>query len=873
MRGLCYYCGIPRREASLLPISLTLRNFLSYRDAAPTLHLEDVHVACLCGSNGNGKSALLDAITWALWGKARGQRIEQLLHHGQDDMRVELVFDAGGGRYRVTRRYSVSRSAPKSSLELAVSAGDGEFTAITGNSIRDTEAQIVRLVNMDYDTFVNSAFLMQGDADRFSTATASNRKDVLVRVLGLGLYDRLEERAKQHARDLKSVLGGKSELLEQRRNVAAQASEAEADLGEADRKLEAANAVVGGLSERLERLMERVVELERRKAEGDDLAERRLRVAAQRKQAESEADDLDLRVAKGREIVERAEEIGAGFAALLQARERQRRLASDAQAMVALQSELAPLERAIHATFAGLQRDANAQRTRIESELSPRADSLPSINDRLSRIEQRAAVLGEEADAAARAAEERQRLALDARSLREDNERIQQEGNDKNAKLAMLGHGHPQGAKCPLCESELGEEGVERIRASYEREIDELRARYRTQKQRADALEKQAHDAEQAASGAQSAVDRERSRLDAERARLEVQREEAKRAEGEIESATAELRDMESRIVSGNYARDEQAAALGVRGRIDALGYDADAAEEAEREAKSLSHWEAERQELAVAQARLGDDVIALEQARIRAAEAAAERGRIEAELTAIDRELVDMASYVAQRDEVAREREAAGRDRDALQVHRGSLQQRMEEIKRAAEEAAAIELEVKAVTSEASAYAELALAFGKGGVQALLIEAAIPRLEDEANELLGRMSNGRMSLKIETQKTGKAGEAIETLNVLIADELGTRAYELFSGGERFRVDFALRIALSRLLAWRAGAALPTLFIDEGFGTQDTEGRERILDVIKAIEDRFERILVITHMDDIKEAFPVRIEVSRGSSGSTFAVV
>ena len=157
-----------------------------------------------------------------------------------------------------------------------------------------------------------------------------------------------------------------------------------------------------------------------------------------------------------------------------------------------------------------------------------------------------------------------------------------------------------------------------------------------------------------------------------------------------------------------------------------------------------------------------------------------------------------------------------------------------------------------------------------------MLIEAAIPRLEDEANSLLSRMSDGRMALQLHTQRDRRMAnndqDPIETLEITINDELGMRLYEMFSGGERFRVDLALRIALSKLLAWRAGARLPTLFIDEGFGTQDAEGRDRILDVIKAIEDRFERILVITHLDEVKEAFPVRIEVTRSNAGSTFSL-
>jgi exonuclease SbcC len=178
----------------------------------------------------------------------------------------------------------------------------------------------------------------------------------------------------------------------------------------------------------------------------------------------------------------------------------------------------------------------------------------------------------------------------------------------------------------------------------------------------------------------------------------------------------------------------------------------------------------------------------------------------------------------------------------------------------------------LRLVAEERSIYEELALAFGKKGAQALIIEKALPEIEDEANRLLGRMTDNRMSLKIESQRDTKKGDTIETLDIKIADDLGTRDYEMFSGGESFRVDFALRIALSRLLARRAGAPLPTLIIDEGFGTQDSTGREKLVEAINSIQDDFEKILVITHIEELKDAFPVRIDVVKTEDGATFSM-
>jgi len=166
--------------------------------------------------------------------------------------------------------------------------------------------------------------------------------------------------------------------------------------------------------------------------------------------------------------------------------------------------------------------------------------------------------------------------------------------------------------------------------------------------------------------------------------------------------------------------------------------------------------------------------------------------------------------------------------------------------------------------------------AFGKDGIPALLIEQALPDLEIQANEILDRLSSGAMSVRFATQKDYKdikREDKKETLDILISDAAGSREYEMFSGGEAFRVNFAIRLALSRVLAKRAGARLQTLVIDEGFGSQDVDGRQRLVETINLVRSDFEKVLVITHLEELKDAFPARIEVEKTFAGSELRLI
>jgi exonuclease SbcC len=182
----------------MIPLKLQMRNFMCYRDPAP-LDFRGIHLACLAGDNGHGKSALLDAITWALWGKARSRYDDELVSAGQTDMEVEFDFALGDAHYRVIRKRELAKRS-RGSLDLQIK-DNGHFRSFTASTQRGTQDRIDNILHMDYETFINSALLLQGRADEFTVKPPAQRKRILADILGLSIYDDYEQRAKDLARE------------------------------------------------------------------------------------------------------------------------------------------------------------------------------------------------------------------------------------------------------------------------------------------------------------------------------------------------------------------------------------------------------------------------------------------------------------------------------------------------------------------------------------------------------------------------------------------------------------------------------------------------------------------------------------------------
>jgi exonuclease SbcC len=252
----------------------------------------------------------------------------------------------------------------------------------------------------------------------------------------------------------------------------------------------------------------------------------------------------------------------------------------------------------------------------------------------------------------------------------------------------------------------------------------------------------------------------------------------------------------------------------------------------------------------------------------------------ITTEIQALDHQLAQVTDCTDQIQALEQQIQQQRTQLDQQFAQLGRLQQQQQQLQTLKLQYAEQQQQLQTAHCQNRIYQELTQAFGKNGIQALMIENVLPQLEAETNHLLARLSASQLHVQFVTQRAGRGrggshtpAKLIDTLDILIADERGTRPYETYSGGEAFRVNFSIRLALARLLSQRSGSDLQMLIIDEGFGTQDMEGCERLIAAINAIAPDFACILTVTHMPFLKEAFQTRIEVSKTPVGSQLSLL
>jgi len=466
----------------MIPQRLSIRNFLCYRENVPSLDFTGIHVACLCGPNGHGKSALLDAITWCLWGKARGKTQDDLISYGADEARVELDFTARESTYRTIRSHSRGggrRRQGVTDLQLQL-VRNGDVQPLTGDSIRQTQAKIDQIVGMDYDTFINSAYLLQGRADEFSNKPPSDRKAVLAKILGLEVYDRLQERAKEGlaegaeaAKELEGALGWM-------RNEAEGIGDPSDELAHVGKNLDALSLRVAEKRREIDDLRGQVRELERQRDQLTELEGQMRTLARDIEQLDTAMAEARSRIGQYKDLVQQADAIKQGAARLEQARLRFEALESARRQFDQIAEGKNSIDRAIATGRARLETQVEQLRHRVESELPPIADAEPVLATEQVEVRSRLEGLEEEAGKIAGQQQDQQTLSTQIGETQSTAERYKTEGLELKSKLELLAGADRRvaGAVCPLCKAPLDQDGCANLAETYDAEIKEKRRLY-----------------------------------------------------------------------------------------------------------------------------------------------------------------------------------------------------------------------------------------------------------------------------------------------------------------------------------------------------------------------------------------------------------
>ena len=786
--------------------------------------------------------------------------------------------------------YRVQRSLPRGkstilefqildggSLSLGERAGvrgnEGIWRPLTEKTTRDTQARIEQTLRLDYETFVNASFFLQGKADQFTQQNASKRKDVLSNILGLEIWEdyraRTADKRKAIERDVDEIDGRVAE-------IDAELAEEESRLNrleELQGLLKQVSATRAAQESALENIKKNVALINEQRKLTSTLftgleRSRTALTGLETRFASKESDRSSYT-----DLVNRAKEIESTFKQWQKARKDLEALDKVAGEFREHEKDRAPLLEAIA-----------AERARLEEELRGLVVESDEIKNQVSAIKELEREIANSRDALSKAEEKiNERLELEASrnearerqaAMKVENETLKAEMNQLKERIEALKSA--DGATCPLCGQELSEthrkSTLKQLEADGKQKGDAYRANQKETTELAAQLTTYESQIKQFAS-----AENDRVKYASEVSQLTERMDRLQGLAKDWEkTGKKRLKELEKILESGKYAVDEQKQLAKLDKELAKLGYDAAAHDAAREKESDLSTVEEEYGNLKSAKEVLKQIESEIASLRAEIDNRTSEITNLEAEYQTAKSSLDAAEAQSPNLDETERELFNLRAEENRVRGELGGAQQRVDILKTQRARKADFEKERGKLQKQIAQHKTLEQAFGKNGVPALLIEQALPQIEDKANEILDRLSDGQMSVRFVTQseyKDKKRDDLKETLDIQIGDSAGSRNYEMYSGGEAFRVNFAIRLALSEILAQRKGARLQTLVIDEGFGSQDVQGRQRLIEAINLVKNDFAKILVITHLDELKDAFPTRIEVEKTERGSTIHVV
>lgn len=890
----------------MIPLTLRIQNFLSYGSPIQTIDFSHYKLICLSGKNGHGKSALLDAMTWALWGQARktgnsSKADGGIVKLGQTDVMVIFDFIFNNQSYRVKRVFSTKYGKPKAHVDFGTYNRETDyFIPLTEKTIRKTQECINNTLGLTYEAFINSSFLRQGQANEFSKKSPKERKEILASILGLDKYEKAKKLALEQARKTGQEKEHLEKLADHIAKECEQSTEIERqviNVTEQLKVIEKKDHSIKTAQEQLEKERKSLTqqqqeqkllqfEQEQKKQEITKLTqlqkelstlweqvETKLKAASDKTIVEKKRENLVRQLAQEQQ---KLKESLAHKETFLQYKEQEQELLHKLKQhyAISLQNKKLELER-LKAT----QTTKQEQEQNLKKEITSYSNEQKACQNTIEELKKTVnpSYLIADTQDLQKTFETRKEEYL--KSIEQANWITTELKSVADKQVLSQNTSNPS---CPLCEQNLSQARKRFLHQKFEeqhsfliKKLEDLKTFIKTTKE--------VLHAEHAALEVSRKID------DIFKKQTELTKQEQEK-EKQLNILLKNIKEEETKHAQEEKNLKEQETKIEQIIASDAnytlLKKKREAAE------KQSQTSQAQEQLLKKLESELAHIDIQLKEWHALETEQKVQLERRK-QLDALDVQLNNekkkeqetteklkpytqletlLKTHATKEQELIHQISLQAKEKEALLQQKGALENQQKKLIEQAKFQKECTRKAQEQETCYQEYQAISQALSKDGIQALLIEEALPEIEQEANELLSRLTDNQTHIFIESLRDLKKGGTRETLDINISDSNGIRPYEMFSGGEAFRLDFALRIALSKLLARRAGTSLQTLIIDEGFGSQDEEGLSRIMDVLYKIQDDFEKIIIVSHLATMKDQFPVHFMINKQPQGSCVTV-
>lgn len=868
-----------RHTGLFVPVEIEVKNYRNYREEK--FSFDGIRFCTINGSNGVGKSSLfMDAMLDALYEEPREGELTGWICNDPEARSgaIKFTFKLGDRLYRVTR---TRQKSGKATLNIAEYV-EGEWVDRSKEKFKDTQQEIINIIGMDSLTLKACALIMQDQYGLFLQADKEARMNILGSILGLGIYGDMEEMAANRATDTNRTI----------RSLADRADTLTAGLPDSEElaaEIEAAEARRKGMLEQAE---SKTAEVDTLKVKLNTQLEAAARVmklnskittlTAQQASKEAAKTAQVATITAAETILAAEPEITAGVAHYKTLLEREKELIKGKAAYDSLATRKQQIESAITLAESAAKDNRQKKAALTLMKIGPLAQAIEraaELTEKHQQYEAATAQLAELEKLLPEFTAARDNLTTwqaeaerTERDYREAKTRLEGRIASLKGKVELLkdsGCPAPDNATCKFLADALAARdalpGEEAALASLEEEYGKLR------QTNADAL-----------SAAKQAFDDKKhvpEEIDALRASLRLL-EAAERDYNNLEAQRSELAVLEERA-AGLEKSVADAEATAAKGRAELAEV-----EQQLEQAAAYSRDYDELQQTLLAESRWLDKEKQLPVAREQKAAAAQRILELGSELTEIGEEIrearaeladeqsktVGREELQAQVDTAEAEVKAVQKQAQELSLRIGGLQAKLGQIRLSRKQAAELQEQMNELGGKAAGYEELKKAFSQDGIPHNIIRSIIPVFEATATNILGQMSQGRMSVEFVTEKVLKSNskKEVTTLDIIINDsDTGRLPYMSRSGGERVKAALSVILALSEIKSSKAGVQLGFLFIDEP-PFLDAPGVQAYCDALEAIQQRYGdlKVMAITHDPAMKSRFPQSVDVVKTPEGS-----